>query len=71
MVEAMPAAVRHGIGIAYSNALADVFLAALPLAIITMGISFGLREIQLRNQNGIQRAAAEASETVLTEPAVI
>jgi EmrB/QacA subfamily drug resistance transporter len=70
-VDALPAAVRHGIGTAYSTALSDVFLAALPLAVVTIGLSFLLREVRLRSTNGIQRAAAEApAEPVGTQPAV-
>ncbi len=70
-VKALEPVIRHGIGIAYSTALADVFLAALPLAVVTMLISFTLREVKLKNTNGIQRAAAEAGEPVLTEGAII
>jgi EmrB/QacA subfamily drug resistance transporter len=70
-VRALPAAVRHGIGLAYSTALADVFLATVPLALVCVVLAFLLREIKLRSTNGIQRAAAEAGETVLTEPAIL
>ena len=70
-VKAMAPAIRHGIGIAYSNALADVFLVALPLAVLTMLISFTLREVKLKNNSGIQRAAAESADPVMTEGAII
>jgi EmrB/QacA subfamily drug resistance transporter len=70
-VKALAPVIRHGVGIAYSNALSDVFLAALPLAVITMLVSFVLPEIKLRSTNGIQRAAAESDEPVFTEGAVI
>ncbi len=59
-VDALPTAVRRGVGTAYSAALSDVFLAAVPLAIVTIVLSLLLREIVLRTSNGIQRAAAEA-----------
>jgi EmrB/QacA subfamily drug resistance transporter len=70
-VRALPPVVRDGVGVAYSDALAQVFAAAIPLALVTVVLSFMLREITLRNTNGIQRAAAEAGDTVFTESAVI
>jgi EmrB/QacA subfamily drug resistance transporter len=67
-VRALPTVIRHGIGLAYSSALADVFVATIPIALICVVLSFLLREIKLRSTNGIQRAAAEAAdEGVLTE----
>jgi EmrB/QacA subfamily drug resistance transporter len=70
-VHALPPPVRQGVGVAYSDALSQVFLAAIPLALFTVALSFMLREITLRNTNGIQRAAAEAGETVITESAIL
>jgi hypothetical protein len=66
-VKALPELVRHGIGLAYSTALADVFLATIPLALVCVVLSFLIREIKLRSTNGIQRAAAEANEAMLPE----
>jgi EmrB/QacA subfamily drug resistance transporter len=70
-VKALPAVIRHGIGLAYSTALADVFLATVPLALVCVVLSFFIREVKLRSTNGIQRAAAEADQAVLTEPAIL
>jgi hypothetical protein len=70
-VDALAPAVRRGVGTAYSAALSDVFLAAIPLALVTIVLSFMLREIVLRSTNGIQRAAAEAAEPVLSESAIL
>ena len=70
-VKALAPAVRQGIGVAYSSALAFVFLSAIPLAVLTVIVSFRLREVTLRGTNGIQRAAAEAGETVITERAIV
>ena len=68
-VRALEPTIRHGLGMAYSHALSDVFLAALPLAVLAMLISLLLPEIKLRSTNGIQRAAAEEGEAIL-EPVV-
>ncbi len=71
-VHALPKNVQHGIDIAYSSALADVFLVATPLAAICIVLALTLREISLRDTNGLQRAAEEAAaEGVLTAEAVI
>ncbi len=70
-VDALPAPIRGAVGAAYSAALADVFLAALPLAMIAVVLSLGLKEIRLRSTNGLQRAAAESDEAVFTEAAIL
>jgi hypothetical protein len=69
-VKALPTTVRHAIGIAYSSALGDVFLAAVPLTAVCILLAIVLREVQLRNVSGLQRAAQEA-ELGLTEPTLL
>ena len=69
-VKALPSTVRHAIGIAYSSALGDVFLAAVPLTAICILLAIVLREVQLRNVSGLQRAAQEA-ELGITEPTLL
>ena len=64
-------AIREGVGVAYSDALSYVFMAAVPLAVLTFIAVLVLREQQLRATNGLQQSASEAGETSLTEPAVI
>jgi EmrB/QacA subfamily drug resistance transporter len=70
-VKALPAAVRHAIGIAYSSALGDVFLAAVPLTAICILLAIVLREVQLRSVSGLQRAAEEAGELEFVEPTLL
>jgi EmrB/QacA subfamily drug resistance transporter len=70
-VKALPAAVRHAIGIAYSSALGDVFLTAVPLTAVCIGLAIALREVQLRNVSGLQRAAQEAAELEFVEPTLL
>ena len=70
-VKALPVAVRHAIGIAYSNALGDVFLTAVPLTAVTIVLALTLREVKLRNVSGIQRAAQEAAELEFVEPTLL
>jgi EmrB/QacA subfamily drug resistance transporter len=70
-VRALAPAVRHAIGLAYSTALSDVFIATIPLGVICVVLAFLVRELKLRSTNGMQRAAAEADEGVLTEAAVL
>jgi EmrB/QacA subfamily drug resistance transporter len=67
-VKALPATVRHAIGIAYSSALGDVFLAAVPLTAVCILLAIVLREVQLRSVSGLQRAAEEAG---LAEPTLL
>ena len=69
--KALPAAVRHGVGVAYSDALGYVFLAAVPLAAATFVAALLLRELTLRNTSGIQRSASEAGDAPLTEGAIV
>ncbi len=70
-VNALPAPVHHGIAIAYSDALAEVFMATVPLTVITIVLALRLREVKLRDSNGIQRAAEEAAEQGLIETSAI
>jgi Na+/melibiose symporter-like transporter len=70
-VKALPTTVRHAIGIAYSSALGDVFLAAVPLTAVTILLAIMLREVKLRNVSGLQRAAQEAGELELVEPTLL
>jgi EmrB/QacA subfamily drug resistance transporter len=70
-VKALPAAVRHAIGIAYSSALGDVFLAAVPLTAICILLAIVLREVQLRCVSVLQRAAEEAGELEFVEPTLL
>ncbi|HEX4431970.1 MAG TPA: MDR family MFS transporter [Frankiaceae bacterium] len=70
-VKALPATVRHAIGIAYSSALGDVFLTAVPLVAVCIGLALTLREVQLRNVSGLQRAAQEAAELEFVEPTLL
>ncbi len=70
-VKALPSTVRHAIGIAYSSALGDVFLTAVPLTAVCIGLAIALREVQLRSVSGLQRAAQEAAELEFVEPTLL
>ncbi len=58
-------------GIAYSSALGDVFLAAVPLTAICILLAIVLREVKLRSTSGLQRAAEEAGELEFVEPTLL
>ncbi len=59
-LSALPAAIRTVVQSAYGSAIADVFLAAAPFALISLIIAFFLKEIVLRSQ---QLPATEAEAT--------
>ncbi|WP_328587597.1 MDR family MFS transporter [Serinibacter arcticus] len=60
----LPDAIRVVVEAAYGIGIGRVFLAALPLAVITVVAAFLLPNVPLGTQNAVEKRAAEAGEVV-------
>jgi hypothetical protein len=63
-LRALPEAVHHGVQLAFSLAVTDVFLAAVPLATIAFIASWFLKEVPLRRSVRRDDDASEAAPAV-------
>lgn len=65
-VQALPAAIRDGVGVAYSHSLDRVFLVAVPVALVAFALSWLLREVPLRDMAALMqgRPAGETGKAI-------
>jgi hypothetical protein len=57
-VKLLPAVIRDGLRVAFSDSLHVVFISAVPFALLAFALSWFLREVPLRQTTGRQQASA-------------
>jgi EmrB/QacA subfamily drug resistance transporter len=70
-VKDLPALVRDGLRLAFSDSLHVVFLSAVPFALIAFVLTWFLREVPLRKTTGGDRSAQRADEIMPTAPETV
>ncbi|MDX6355032.1 MAG: hypothetical protein QOF98_1935 [Streptomyces sp.] len=65
---ALPGPVRGVVESAYGHGVADVFLYAAPLAFLSFLLVVFIKEVPLKNRNGLQQAAAASREAAAARP---